>query len=140
LINKKRMTQPLSGLSLSGLTLSGLTLEQRIQRWVHLDNNIKQFNDQVRELRESRNEVESSILKHVSEHNLSHATVRIKDGTLKFAFNVKHPPAITLSFLGEALAECCPPQQAEAIMQHIRAKRDAAAKLVPEIRRSMNNE
>ena len=119
---------------------SVLSLEQRIQRWVHLDNNIKQFNDQVRELRESRNEVESSILKHVSEHNLSHATVRIKDGTLKFAFNVKHPPAITLSFLGEALTECCPPQQAEAIMQHIRAKRDAAAKLAPEIRRTMNNE
>ena len=39
--------------------------------------------------------------------------------------------------MGEALAECCPPQQADAIMQHIRAKRDAAAKLVPEIRRSM---
>lgn len=132
------MTQPLSGLSLSGLSLSGLSLEQRIQRWVHLDNNIKQINDQVRELRDSRNEVESSILKHVSEHNLSHATVRIKDGTLKFAFNVKQPPAITLSFLNEALAECCPPQQAVAIMQHIRAKRDAAAKLAPEIRRSNN--
>jgi hypothetical protein len=38
--------------------------------------------------------------------------------------------------LDEALAECCPPQQAATIMQHIRAKRDAAAKLVPEIRRS----
>ena len=121
----------------SGLTLSGLTLEQRIQRWVHLDNHIRQINDQVRDLRESRNEVESSILKHVTDHNLLHATVRIKDGALKFAFNVKHPPAITLSFLGEALAECCPPQQAAAIMQHIRAKRDAAAKLVPEIRRTI---
>uniref|UniRef100_A0A6C0I592 Uncharacterized protein n=1 Tax=viral metagenome TaxID=1070528 RepID=A0A6C0I592_9ZZZZ len=112
------------------------SLEQRIQRWVHLDNQIKQVNDQVRELRDSRNEVESSILKHVTDHNLSHATVRIKDGTLKFAFNVKQPPALTLSFLGEALAECCPPQQAAAIMQHIRAKRDAAAKMVPEIRRT----
>ena len=121
----------------SFMSLSGLSLEQRIQRWVQLDNNVKQLNDQVRELRESRNEVESSILTHVTDHNLSHATVRIKDGTLKFAFNVKQPPAITLSFLGEALAECCPPQQAAAIMQHVRAKRDAAAKLVPEIRRSM---
>ena len=122
----------------SGLTLSGLTLEQRIQRWVHLDNTIRQLNDQMRGLRESRNDVESSILTHVADHNLSHATVRIKDGTLKFAFNVKQPHAITLSFLGEALTECCPPQQAADIMQHIRAKRDAAAKLVPEIRRSMN--
>jgi hypothetical protein len=119
-------------------SLSGPSLEQRIQRWVHLDNNVKQLNDQVRELRESRNEVESSILTHVTNNNLSHATVRIKDGTLKFAFNVKQPPAMTLSFLGEALAECCPPQQAATIMQHIRDKRDAAAKLVPEIRRSMN--
>ena len=114
----------------------GLSLEQRIQRWVHLDNTIRQINDQVRELRDSRNEVESSILTHVTDHNLSHATVRIKDGTLRFAFNVKQPPALTLSFLGEALAECCPPQQAATIMQHIRAKRDAAAKLVPEIRRT----
>ena len=113
-----------------------LPLEQRIQRWVHLDNQLKQLNDQVRELRESRNDVESSILTHVADHNLSHATVRIKDGTLKFAFNVKQPPAITLTFLGEALAECCPPQQSAAIMQHIRAKRDAASKLVPEIRRN----
>ena len=111
-------------------------LEQRIQRWVQLDNQLKQINDQARELRESRNEMESSILKHVADHNLSHATVRIKDGTLKFAFNAKQTPAITLVFLSEALAECCPPQQAAAIMQHIRAKRDAAAKLVPEIRRS----
>lgn len=114
------------------------SLEQRIQRWVQLDNTVKQLNEQVRELRESRNEVESSILKHVAEHNLSHATVRIKDGTLKFAFNVKQPPALTLSFLSEALAECCPPQQAAAIMQHVRAKRDTAAKLVPEIRRIHN--
>ena len=115
---------------------SGLSLEQRIQRWVLLDNQLKHLNDQVRELRESRNEMESSILTHVADHNLSHATVRIKDGTLKFAFNVKQPPAITLTFLNEALAECCPPQQAASIMQHIRAKRDAAAKLVPEIRRT----
>jgi hypothetical protein len=112
------------------------TLEQRIQRWVQLDNQIKQVNDQARELRESRNDVESSILTHVADHNLSHATVRIKDGgTLRFAFNAKHPPAITLTFLGEALTECCP-QQADTIMQHIRAKRDAAAKLVSEIRRA----
>jgi hypothetical protein len=112
------------------------TLEQRIQRWVQLDNQLKQLNDQVRELRESRNDVESSILTHVADNNLSQATVRIKDGgTLKFAFNVKQPPPMTLTFLGEALAECCTPQQAAAIMQHIRAKRDAAAKLVPEIRR-----
>ena len=87
--------------SLSGPSI--MSLEQRIQRWVQLDNHIKQINDEVRELRDSRNEVESSILTHVTDHNLSHATVRIKDGTLKFAFNVKQPPAITLSFLGEAL-------------------------------------
>ena len=116
--------------------LCGLSLEQRIQRWVQLDNTVKQLNDQVRDLRASRNDVESSILSHVAEHNLSHATVRIKDGTLKFVFNVKQPPALTLSFLSEALAECCPPQQASDIMQHIRAKRDTAAKLVPEIRRT----
>ncbi len=124
-IQSIHMSQP------GSLTLSGL-----IQRWVQLDNQVKQINDAVRELRESRNDVESSILAHVADNNLSHATVRIKDGTLKFAFNVKQPPALTLAFLSEALAECCPPQQAAAIMQHIRAKRDAAAKLVPEIRRS----
>ena len=129
-------TLPVSAMTLPVLTLPVLTLEQRIQRWVQLDNQIKQANDQVRALRESRNDVESSILTHVANHNLSHATVRIKDGALKFAFNVKQPPAITLAFLGEALAECCPPQQAAAVMQHIRAKRDAAAKLVPEIRRT----
>ena len=127
------MTQPpLPG----SVPLAPLSLEQRIQRWVQLDNQIKHANDQVRALREPRNDVESSILTHVADNNLSHATVRIKDGTLRFVFNVKHPPAITLAFLGEALSECCPPQQAAAVMQHIRAKRDAAATLVPEIRRA----
>ena len=115
---------------------SGLSLEQRIQRWVQLDNTVKQLNDQVRELRASRNDVESSILSHVATNNLSHATVRIKDGTLRFAFNAKQPPALTLSFLSEALAECCPPQQAADVMQHIRAKRDASAKVVSQIRRT----
>lgn len=116
--------------------MAQLSLEQRIQRWVQLDNELKQLNERMRELRESRNAMESSILTHVAEQNLSHATVRIKDGTLRFAFNVRQPPALTLSFLNEALAECCPPQQAASIMQHVRAKRDAAAKLVPEIRRN----
>jgi hypothetical protein len=34
------------------------------------------------------------------------------------------------------MAECCPPQQAADIMQHIRAKRDASAKVVSQIRRT----
>ena len=98
------------------MTQAQPSLEQRIQRWVQLDNELKQLNERTRELRESRNAMESIILTHVAEQNLSHATVRIKDGTLRFAFNVRQPPALTLSFLNEALAECCPPQQAASIM------------------------
>ena len=64
------MSQP-GSLTLPVLTLSGL-----IQRWVQIDNQVKQINDEVRELRESRNNVESSILAHVADNNLSHATVR----------------------------------------------------------------
>ena len=113
------------------------SLENQIQQWVQLDNQLKQINDKTKELREKRNMLEKNITDYVSSNNLSNATVKINDGKLKFA-NTKVPEPLTFKYLEKTLSEVIKnDNQVKLIMEHIKQKREI--KIVPEIKRFSNN-
>ena len=62
-----------------------MSFESKIQQWVSLDNQLKQLNEKVKDLRDKRNDLEENITSYASENNLSNAIVKIGDGRLKFA-------------------------------------------------------
>ena len=114
-----------------------MSFENQIQQWVLLDNQLKQLNEKVKDLRYKRNDLEENITTYASENNLSNATVKISDGKLKFT-NTKVQEPITFKYLEKTLAEVIKNEsQLKLIMEHLKQKR--SVKIVPEIKRFSNN-
>ena len=114
-----------------------MSFENQIQQWVSLDNQLKQLNEKVKELRDKRNNLENNITTYASENNLSNASVKISDGRLKFT-NSKIPEPLTFKYLERTLGEVIKNEsQVNLIMEHLKQKR--AIKIVPEIKRFSNN-
>ena len=114
-----------------------MSFESQIQQWVSLDNQLKQLNERVKDLRDKRNNLEENITSYASENNLSNATVKINDGKLKFT-NTKVQEPLTFKYLEKTLGEVIKNEsQVKLIMEHLKQKR--AVKIVPEIKRFSNN-
>jgi TolA-binding protein len=114
-----------------------MSFENQIQQWVSLDNQLKQINEKVKELRDSRNNLEQNITNYASQNNLSNATIQISGGKLKFT-NTKIPEPLTFKYLEKTLGEVIKNEsQVKLIMEHLKQKR--AIKIVPEIKRFSNN-
>jgi cell division septum initiation protein DivIVA len=114
-----------------------MSFESQIQQWVSVDNQLKQLNEKVKDLRDKRNNLEENITSYASENNLSNATVKISDGRLKFT-NTKIQEPLTFKYLEKTLGEVIKNEsQVKLIMEHLKQKR--AVKIVPEIKRFSNN-
>ena len=114
-----------------------MSFESRIQQWVSLDNQLKKINDQTKELREKRNELEQNITAYAQSNNLSNATVKIGDGRLKFA-NTRVPEPLTFKYLEKTLKSVINNEtQVSLIMDQIKQNRNI--KIVPEIKRFSTN-
>ena len=114
-----------------------MNFENQIQQWVSVDNQLKQLNEKVKELRDTRNNLEENITNYASQNNLSNATVQISGGKLKFV-NTKIPEPLTFKYLEKTLGEVIKNEsQVKLIMEHLKQKR--AIKVIPEIKRFSNN-
>ena len=114
-----------------------MSFEGQIQQWVQLDNQIKQLNEKIKEIRDKRNILEQNIVNYASTNNLSNSTVKISDGRLRFT-NTRVPEPLTFKYLEKTLSEVIKNEsQINLIMEHIKQKR--AVKVVPEIKRFSNN-
>ena len=114
-----------------------MSFENQIQQWVSVDNQLKQLNEKVKELRDSRNNLEQNITNYASQNNLSNATIQINGGKLKFT-NTKIPEPLTFKYLEKTLGEVIKNEsQVKLIMEHLKQKR--TIKNVPEIKRFSNN-
>jgi len=114
-----------------------MSFENQIQQWVSLDNQLKQLNEKVKDLRDKRNNLEENITSYASENNLYNATVKISDGRLRFT-NTKVQEPLTFKYLEKTLGEVIKNEsQVKLIMEHLKQKR--SVKIVPEIKRFSNN-
>jgi hypothetical protein len=114
-----------------------MSFENQIQQWVSIDNQLKQINEKTKELRERKNNIEQNITNYASTNNLSHTTVQISDGRLKFTnTNIAEP--LTFKYVEKTLGEVIKNEsQVKIIMEHLKQKR--TIKTVPEIKRFYNN-
>jgi cell division septum initiation protein DivIVA len=114
-----------------------MNFEGQIQQWVSIDNQLKQLNEKIKDLREKRNVLEKNITTYASSNNLSNATIQISDGKLKLS-NTKVPEPLTFKYLERTLGEIIKnDNQVKLIMEHLKQKRDI--RIVPEIKRFSNN-
>ena len=111
-----------------------MSFEENIKQWVMVDNKIKQYNAQVKELRQQKNYLSNHIISHAVDNNLSHNTIQITDGTLKFQ-NIKVTSPLTFKFINECLKDCIEDEsQVKMLIDYIKKKREV--KYVPEVKRT----
>jgi phage shock protein A len=114
-----------------------MSFEEQIKQWVSLDNQIKELNDKIKEIRTKRNTLEEKLITHVSSNNLSNMTVKVNNDKIKFV-NTKVTEPLTFKYLEGTLNEIIKnTSQVDLIMEQIKKKR--TSKIVPEIKRFYNN-
>ena len=106
-----------------------MNLDQQVQQWVSIDNQLKQINEQTKQLREKRAALSDSITRSATT-----SSVKTSDGTLKFV-NTRVPEQLTFKYLERSLAGIIKNEQhAKQILEHIKANREFV--IVKEIKRS----
>ena len=112
------------------------SFEQQVTQWLQLDNEIKEYNEKLKVVREKRQQLEENLTKYASSNNLSNNTIQVNGAKLKFTeMRVAEP--LTFRYLERTLSEVIKnPAQAKLILDHIKQNREI--KTVPEIRRFSN--
>lgn len=97
--------------------------QRNIRQWVNYDNQIKIMNNQIKELRDARNECEKCVIKYVENNNMENAVVKITDGQLKFT-NVNVQQNLTYKYLEDCLRDLFCDEEVKRVVHHIKNKRE----------------
>ncbi len=112
-------------------------LEENIQKWVLLDNKLRELNEATKKYREQRKKYEEHIQLQVNNNDkLKNATVKITDGKLLFS-EVKSSTPLTYKFIETCLNDIITEKNTvEKIIEHIKNSRETESK--PTIKRYYN--
>ena len=106
-----------------------MTFEDNVRKWATLDTKLSDINNAAKELRNERNEVEESILRHVEMNSLNNATIRLSDSRLRFVDSKINPP-LTFKFIRSCLNEIIEdPEEVDEIIGYIKDKREPKTSL-----------
>ena len=61
-----------------------MEIQNKIKKWVVLDNQQKKLNNQVKMLRDEKNYLTSDIIQYFDEKKANYPTINISDGKLSF--------------------------------------------------------
>ena len=95
-----------------------------IKSWIELDNQQKQYNLVLKDIRLKKNNVLDKINNHVNDQKLQDAIVKISDGRIKFTV-VKNVKPLTLQYVKQCLTDKIQDTIfIEKLMNHIKDNRD----------------
>jgi len=111
-----------------------MSFEDNIKEWVALDNQLKVYNDKIREIKEKRTRLSDKIVGGDNfDSHLCNKTLQISDGKLKFA-NTKVTAPLTFKYVQSSLSNIIRNEtQVAQIIQYLKEHREI--KMVPEIKR-----
>jgi len=114
-----------------------MNFEQILQQWLVLDNEIKNYNQKLKEARIKQKNAEELLIKHANNKNLLNTTLNMQNERLKF-MNTKITQPLTFKYLEKSLGEIIKnSEQVNTIVNHIKNNRDS--KIVTELKRFYNN-
>jgi hypothetical protein len=95
-----------------------------IKSWIELDNQQKQYNVVLKDIRQKKNNVLDKINNHVNDQKLQDAIVKISDGRIKFTV-VKNVKPLTLQYVKQCLTDKIQDTVfIEKLMNYIKDNRD----------------
>ena len=100
-----------------------MEFSDKIKKWVEIDNQMRVYQERMKELRLDRNDIADNILEYIETNNLGDAVIEISDGKLKFN-NTKQTSPLTFKFVKQCLNECIGnPANVDKIINYIKEKR-----------------
>lgn len=110
-----------------------MSFEDKIKKWVHLDNQLKLINDKVKNIRQERNDTEKQIIEYANVNNLNNMLVNLSNEKIKIIESRQIMP-LTLKYIKECLYECINnEEQANIILNYI--KNNRSIKISKDIKR-----
>ena len=79
-----------------------MTLEEDIKQWIKLDDNIKQLNQEIKNIKYQKETYNNNILHHITSNNLENAVVKINNDKLRF-MDTNYSQPLTYKFIMECL-------------------------------------
>jgi CxxC motif-containing protein len=109
------------------------SFDKQIQKWIEIDNKLKKMNSEVKIMRESKNDIEASIMEIVNNKKLLNTSITTADGRLRF-IETKTSNPLSLAFIEQCMHEIIPNNsQVQHILKYIKEKREI--KINSEIKR-----
>ena len=101
-----------------------MSIEEKVKRWVVLDNNSRKYYDEIKKMREEKNILCTDLVNYFEEKNVKFPNINISDGKLNLAqTNVANP--ITLKFIEKCFNEYFDDEnQANELLDFIKSKRN----------------
>ena len=113
-----------------------MEFNQKIRNWVSIDNQIATLRNEMRELRDTKNQLKEEIYTYAEQNELDRSIIKISDGQLKFQ-QTKQSSPLTLKYIKQCLNNCIGNEnQVNLILNYIKENREF--KTVYDIKRSFN--
>lgn len=101
-----------------------MSFEENIVSWVKLDNKIKEYNNQIKQLRSDKKELTENLLHIAVENNYDDAVIEITGGKLKFQQDKVQSP-LTYRYIKQCLTDCINNEETvETLMKYIKSNRE----------------
>ena len=101
-----------------------MNLEEHIKTWVVYDNQIKVYNDKVKEIRQKKSSIGENIVEYMQRKHPNHSTIEISDGKLKIA-NTNTTTPISLKYIEECANSYFNDKNiVDGFMKHIKNRRE----------------
>ena len=98
--------------------------KENIKEWVKLDNEIKNLNKQISEIRVNKSECLEQILRYHNQENIATNSIIISDGRLRIS-TTKLAKPISIQFLKECLSDIIEDNEdVDKIIDYINEKRN----------------
>jgi hypothetical protein len=104
-----------------------------IRKWTAADTQIHNLNNQLRDLRSSRDSITTEVCNYMKTKGLDKRKIEISDSTLSY-YEKTETSSLSYSYLEKRLGEIIPDKdQVEQIITYLKDKRET--KKVPDLRR-----
>ena len=101
-----------------------MNIEEQINKWVSIDNQLKKINEQTKQLRDIKQKLTENIITYHNNRNSINTPIQINDGKLKI-INNKTIQTISFKYLESCLREIIKNEtQIQQIIQYIKNKRE----------------
>ena len=110
-----------------------MSFQENIQQWVMLDNQLKLYNDKIKQIREKKNELTEKLVDQADQNGYTNSVIQITDGKLKFT-NTKVQSPLTFKYIDSVLSSSIRDEKVkDQLIQKMKENREV--KVVSDLKR-----